>query len=230
MIPGEIHQEPGKDSMGMDLVPVYADEAAAGAIRIDPVVEQNMGVRVDKVIRGPLAKTVRTVGFVDYDETTLGDGDHQGRRLDREALRRPDRRPGAPGRAAVRPLLAGAVLGARGIPGGAAQPADDGGAERSASRATTREALVRDARTRLEYFDISPEQIAQLKRSGKVQKTLTIRAPFTGIVTQKNVVEGQKVRRRHGRLQARRPVHRLGDGQGVRVRPALRAARAGGVS
>lgn len=43
----------------------------AGTIRIDPVVEQNMSDRVDVVKCGPLAKTVRTVGFVDYDETTL---------------------------------------------------------------------------------------------------------------------------------------------------------------
>ena len=72
MIPGEIHSEAGKDSMGMDLIPVYEDEAAsAGTIRVDPVTEQNMGVRTDEVIRGPLVKTVRTVGFVAYDETSL---------------------------------------------------------------------------------------------------------------------------------------------------------------
>ncbi len=71
MTPGEIHDQPGKDSMGMDLIPVYEGEAAAGTIQIDPVVVQDMGVRFDTVKRGPLAKTVRTVGFVDYDETTL---------------------------------------------------------------------------------------------------------------------------------------------------------------
>ena len=52
---------------------------------------------------------------------------------------------------------------------------------------------MRDARTRLEYFDVPAGQIEKLKRGGKVQKTVTIRAPFTGIVTHKNVVEGDKV-------------------------------------
>jgi hypothetical protein len=71
MVPGEIHAEPGVDSMGHDLVPVYEDELAAGTIRIDPVTEQNMAVRVSEVVSGPLRRTVRTVGFVDYDETAL---------------------------------------------------------------------------------------------------------------------------------------------------------------
>jgi hypothetical protein len=55
------------------------------------------------------------------------------------------------------------------------------------------EALIRDARTRLEYFDISSAQIRELERTGKARKTLTIRAPFTGIVTDKKVVEGQRI-------------------------------------
>ena len=32
MMPGEIRQTPGKDSMGMEMVPVYEDEAAACSI------------------------------------------------------------------------------------------------------------------------------------------------------------------------------------------------------
>ena len=43
MDPTYIRDEPGKSPMGMDLVPVYEDEAPAGAvIAIDPVVQQNM--------------------------------------------------------------------------------------------------------------------------------------------------------------------------------------------
>jgi RND family efflux transporter MFP subunit len=193
MIPGEIHPEPGKDSMGMDLVPVYTDEVStAGSIRIDPVTEQNMGIRVDKVVRGPLVKNVRTVGFVDYDETTLatvatkvsgwveklyvdetGAQVHAGDRLfdlyspelfsaQEEYL------------AALRNLQVKDV------------------ADVPSSRIDS-QSLLRDARTRLEHFDITPQQIAQIERTGKPQKTLTIHAPFTGIVTRKNVVEGQKI-------------------------------------
>src|SRR5579859_7002183 len=45
MNPGETSPVPGKDSMGMEMVPVYADEAAAAnssAIAIDPATIQMM--------------------------------------------------------------------------------------------------------------------------------------------------------------------------------------------
>ena len=62
--------------MGMDMAPVYEDEAAAAesqTIAIDPVTIQNMGIRTATVTRGPLRRTIRTVGVVDYNETTLGE-------------------------------------------------------------------------------------------------------------------------------------------------------------
>ncbi|MEZ4483993.1 MAG: heavy metal-binding domain-containing protein [Syntrophotaleaceae bacterium] len=44
MDPTYIRDEPGKSPMGMDLVPVYEDQAVSGAtISIDPVTAQNMG-------------------------------------------------------------------------------------------------------------------------------------------------------------------------------------------
>ena len=68
-----VMREPGKSPMGMDLVPVYEDEVRGGpTITIDPVTEQNMGLRYDVVRVGPLTKTVRTVGMIDYDENGLG--------------------------------------------------------------------------------------------------------------------------------------------------------------
>jgi hypothetical protein len=76
MMPGEVRPAPGKDSMGMDMVPVYEEEAvasAASAISIDPATIQKMGVRTASVTRGPLRRLVRTVGIIDYDETSLSD-------------------------------------------------------------------------------------------------------------------------------------------------------------
>ena len=73
MDPTYIRDQPGKSPMGMDLVPVYEDEVRGGpTITIDPVTEQNMGLRYDVVRVGPLTKTVRTVGMIDYDENGLG--------------------------------------------------------------------------------------------------------------------------------------------------------------
>jgi Cu(I)/Ag(I) efflux system membrane fusion protein len=56
------------------------------------------------------------------------------------------------------------------------------------------QATLMAARRRLEYWDITGEQIRQIEGSGEVTKTLTLVAPFTGIVLDKHVVEGQRVR------------------------------------
>ncbi len=62
--------EPGKSPMGMDLVPVYADEVDSqpGVVRIDPVMANNLGVRTTIAERGSLPRRIDTVGYVDYNE------------------------------------------------------------------------------------------------------------------------------------------------------------------
>jgi Cu(I)/Ag(I) efflux system membrane fusion protein len=64
---------PGKSPMGMDLVPVYRDEASSGGgvVNIDPTVLQNMGVRSTTAQIGSLPRLIETVGYVEYDENTL---------------------------------------------------------------------------------------------------------------------------------------------------------------
>jgi Cu(I)/Ag(I) efflux system membrane fusion protein len=49
------------------------------------------------------------------------------------------------------------------------------------------------ARRRLSYWDITSEQIENLERTGEVTKTLTVVAPVSGIVLEKDVFEGQRV-------------------------------------
>ena len=44
-----------------------------GIITIDPATSQNMGLRTGLVSRGPLRRTIRTVGIIDYDETALAE-------------------------------------------------------------------------------------------------------------------------------------------------------------
>src|SRR3546814_1545972 len=63
---------PKKDSMGMDYVPVYADDAppaAPGTVVLPPDKVQALGVRTEAVRRGALSATVRTSGTVEVDET-----------------------------------------------------------------------------------------------------------------------------------------------------------------
>ena len=61
--------EPGKSPMGMDLVPVYADEASseAGVVKINPPVENNLGVRTRRAELGLLNRDIDTVGYIGFD-------------------------------------------------------------------------------------------------------------------------------------------------------------------
>lgn len=74
MDPNYRRDEPGKSPMGMDLVPVYADEAGdaePGVVSIDPMIVNNLGVRTARAEEGVLSRRIETVGYVGYDEDTL---------------------------------------------------------------------------------------------------------------------------------------------------------------
>jgi hypothetical protein len=73
MLLGEISQTPRKDSMGMEMVPVYEGEEETQTITVDPSTVQKMGVRTAVVTKGPLRRVIRTVGTIDYNETALAD-------------------------------------------------------------------------------------------------------------------------------------------------------------
>jgi Cu(I)/Ag(I) efflux system membrane fusion protein len=59
--------------MGMDLVPVYAEDSGSGdgSITIAPEVVQNLGVRTAVAERSRLWRGIDTVGYVDYDESLV---------------------------------------------------------------------------------------------------------------------------------------------------------------
>jgi len=67
------------------------------------------------------------------------------------------------------------------------------GAAPTPDAAQSADSLVAAARRRLQYWDISDDQIAELERSGAVRRTLSLRSPSSGVVLQKNVVQGQAV-------------------------------------
>jgi RND family efflux transporter MFP subunit len=51
--------------------------------------------------------------------------------------------------------------------------------------------LLASSRQRLEYWDVSEEQIERLLETREVRRTLTLHAPATGVVMEKNVFAGQ---------------------------------------
>jgi len=198
MDPTYIRNEPGKSPMGMDLVPVYADDVAGGpTIRVDPVTEQNMGVRYDVVREGPLEKTIRTVGTVDYDEQSLGTVttkvDGWVEKLDVEETGTQVHQGDPLFEFYSRDLFTAQqeyLIALRDL-------------QRTRGNELAR-ARVDSARQRLELYDISDAQIAALEKSGKPRKTLTITAQMTGIITHRNVTLGQY-------LKAGEPAYQVAD-------------------
>ncbi len=197
MMPGEVRPTPGKDSMGMDMVPVYEDEAAAAEsqlIAIDPVTIQNMGIRTATVTRGPLRRTVRTVGVIDYDETALSDVTTKFKgwieKLHVNATGQLVMK-GDPLFEIYSPELYSAQVE---YLLATSSPTNTPGAR----------GLRVSARTKLKFFDISEDQIAELERTREPSKTLRILAPQDGFVIDKMVVEGQMV-------DAGMKIYRLAD-------------------
>lgn len=186
MDPNYISDKPGKSPMGMDLVPVYEDGTGdnESVIVIDPTVVQNMGILTTPVEIRSLGKEIRTLGLVDYDETrfthihTKVKGwieslyiDYTGQKVYK----------GQPLLDIYSPELV------------STQEEYLTALANMKSNNTGAAALLRSTRERLSNWDVTPEQIAELERTGKVNKVMTIYSPFNGIVVEKMATEGMNV-------------------------------------
>jgi Cu(I)/Ag(I) efflux system membrane fusion protein len=152
--------------------------------------ERALGVVYTTVQRGPLARTIRTVGRIEAAESNIADitPKIEGfvERLFVDATGRAVRR-GEPLLELYSPMLVAAqeeLLAARRL------VADVPGGGEPARHA---QATLDAARRRLAYWDISPGQIERLETTGEVRKTLTLASPVAGIVLEKDVLAGQQV-------------------------------------
>jgi len=182
MIPGETSPKPSKDSMGMDMVPVYENaDGGFSTIAIDPATIQLMNIQTTEITRGPLRRTIRTVGTIDYNETALADVTTKFKgwieKLDVDVTGQLVMK-GDPLFEIYSPELYSAeaeylaVLNSTNDPG----------------------AMLREAALdKLKFFDISDAQIAALAKAREPRKTMEILAPADGFVIEKNVVQGQMV-------------------------------------
>ncbi len=65
---------PGKSPMGMDLIPVYANEQQSqdvGTVQINSQIVNSIGVRTSRAVVRNLPTEIQTVGYVTYDEDQL---------------------------------------------------------------------------------------------------------------------------------------------------------------
>ncbi len=150
---------------------------------------RRIGVTYATVAREPLPVTVTTVGTVAYDETRLATVSPKiagwVEKLDVDFTGAPVK-AGQPLMEIYSPALVSAqeelVLAARLV--------RDAGQGRAAENAHD---LLLAARRRLAYWDIPADEIQRIEDSGAPTKTLTLRAPASGVVVEKNVVEGDRI-------------------------------------
>lgn len=195
MHPWITSDEPGQCPIcGMDLVPYdqFSGGGAGSIIEIDPVVVQNMGVRLAPVTRGDLQRNIRTVGIVAYEETTrtsinskisgwverlhvnqAGQEVRKGQLL--LSIYSPDL-------VSAQEEYLMALRNAERL-----QHSSIAGVAESANR------LLAAAENRLRFWDIAPREIERLRQTREVLRTLPLYAPFNGVVTEKMVNQGMFV-------------------------------------
>ncbi len=172
--------KPGKSPMGMDLIPVYDDGGASadtgpGTIRISPEVVNNLGVRTALVEHKTLHAEIKTVGYVQYDEDQL---------------------------VHIHPRVEGWIeklyVKASGDPVEEDQPLYEiyspalVNAQEELVIALGRNniRLIQAAEDRLRALKLPTNTIRQLKKTKKIQQTITMYAPQGGVVDNLNIREG----------------------------------------
>ena len=177
MDPKYRRDEPGKSPMGMELVPVYADEVDGqpGVIRIDPTIVNNLGVRTALAKRGPLSRQIDTVGYVGYDEDTL---QHVHTRVDGWIERLETKASGDP-------VTKGQLLFELYSPTLVNAQEEYLTALRSNNRL-----LLSASRDRLAALGVNAAGIARLDRERSIQQRVRITAQSDGVITQLGVREG----------------------------------------
>lgn len=195
MDPNYVREAPGKSPMGMDLVPECGGDAGAapeGAVLIDAATMQNMGVKTVSVLRKDLARSVRAFGRVAYDERrvvhvhtkvqgwveSLG-VDFVGQEVKRGE---PLLEIYSPELVATQEELLLAVRYRESTQGSPFEDVRSGG-----------ESLVAATKRRLSLWDVSKRDVKRLLETGEVQRTLTLYAPASGVITRLGVRSGMEV-------------------------------------
>lgn len=183
MDPNFRRDAPGKSPMGMDLVPVYADDGstddAAGTVRISPNVVNNLGVRTDRVIQGRLPNNITTVGYVQYNEDEM---EHVHPRVEGwiEALYvKAEGEPVEKGKA-LYTLYSPTLVNAQ--------------EELLLALNRGNQRLVEAAEQRLEALNVPASLVRQLRQTRELQRTMTVYAPGSGVIEDLNVREGMFIK------------------------------------
>lgn len=150
-------------------------ETDGTTIAVDPATIQTMGVRVGEVEEGPLKKSIRTVGVVDFNETALTDVTAKFKGWIEKLF------VDATGRAV-----------AKGEPLFETYSPDVYNAELEfASLARSgNSALAKTTLERLGLLGVAASELEKLKSGAQPSRTVTMYSPADGVVVEKTAVEG----------------------------------------
>ena len=184
MVPGPRFDKPGKSPfMDMQLVPMYADNAAGpsneSGVRIDPGVQQNLGMRLASVRKAPVASSFDAVGSVQFDERLgVAVQTRVAGYVERLSVRAPMERvrKGQP----LATVFAPEWLG----------PQNE---FLALQRSGVAPELVAAARERMRAMSIPDALVRRSEQSGTAQARYELLAPSDGVVTELGVREGVAV-------------------------------------
>ena len=181
----------GQEDAGMEGHNHAAMTAGSGQnpVNLSPEDARRIGVTFAEVEHRGLESTVEAMGTVTYDETRLATVNPtiEGwvEELFVDFTGAPVRK-GQPLMSVYSPKLVSAqeelVLAARLL--------RDAGEGRASDNAR---GLLESARRRLAYWDVPEADIRRIEETVEFTKTLTLRAPASGVVVEKNVVEGDRI-------------------------------------
>ncbi|MDT8376764.1 MAG: efflux RND transporter periplasmic adaptor subunit [Mariprofundaceae bacterium] len=188
---------PAQDEMGMDYIPVYADDggdvsAPAGTVKINPTVAQNIGVRTTRARLATLSRTIRTIGRVTFDEERVArlhpkyDGwieklfiDRTGDRVSKGTMLMAIYSPQL---VATQEEYLLALNSAESVKESPFPDVREGAGS-----------LLRSALERLQLLDVPVHQIKKLETERKVMKGVHIHSPFDGVVMSIGAREGSRI-------------------------------------
>ena len=190
MNPGEISEKPGQDSMGMDMVPFEVEESGAVTevggriqVKISPERQQLIGIKTAFAKSQPIHKLVKAVGRVDYAEPNISIVSLKFEGWVEKLF------VNSTGRA----VLKNEPLFDIYSPDLVSAQQEYLIALKAAKTLGDASSILKSAREKLRLWDVTDGQIDELGRTGQATKTITIYSPGSGIVIEKNVLQGQKI-------------------------------------
>lgn len=179
----DVSPVPKKDSMGMDYIAVYEDEASGpkGSVRLSPEKVQRAGVRTQRAKMQTISRPIRAPGTVVADETKLGVFTAKFNGFVEELYVPSVGEPVQRGQKLMRVWIESSDILQK-------------QADFTATLGNTTRSSIgyEGAERNLRFFGFTDEAIEEIKRAGRPLRSLTFTVPRDGIVLEKPALVGMR--------------------------------------